>query len=163
MSIVRNPDGTTTVDLPDGHTATLADPVNVPVRRNRPLQVIAARLGTKRFEQLKSVLGDGTTDEDEAEAVAQLEAMDLSESDYDALLRMTDASVYALLESWTLDRPIPDSPDALTDLPQPVYDALAAAAQAVQSVHRAEGALEFGDLADPGAIDPEAPTSASAS
>lgn len=138
----------TVVDIPGG-TATLRDPAQLTVRQRRPLQVLVASFGQKRFEQVVTAQGD----EDDPDA---LENLHLTESEWDAMFKMTDATIWSLLGAWTRDgveQPLPATVEAVGDLPGEVYDALTTATAKVQAAHMA--ATAFGP---DGMEEPNSPT-----
>jgi hypothetical protein len=106
------------IPIPGGR-ARLRDPGTLPERYRRPLKSLATLLGDKLEEVARSAQGPD-------DSVARVAAdVGLSETDVDRLMRLTDAVIYALLESWTLTIPVPTTLDAVQDMPGDVYDALA--------------------------------------
>lgn len=149
----------TTVQLPNGHSATLRDPKDMTVRHRRPLQILTSTLGQKRFMEI--VLAQAKT---VAEAIEEL---GLTEHEHEILFRMTDATVYGLLESWTLDEPLPSSADDVMDIPGWAMDVLAVETGKVMAAYMAErGTNPNGTPIDPFSVDaaddPSSPTGASA-
>lgn len=105
------------VDIPGG-TATFRDPDALAVRHRRPVQVLAGVLGQDRSQQIGQSLAAGAT----------LDSLGLDEREYLILLRMNEATLYALLESWSIGDPLPRTADEIGDMNGIVYDALMAEA-----------------------------------
>lgn len=156
----------TTVQLgKDGHTATLRDPADMTVGQRRPLQVLVSAFGESRFRELiMAQNGDGpkpVTDQEKEVAARRAEAavaaMNLTEQDWDLLLRTTNATVYGLLESWTLPDPIPATVAEVDNIPGWAMDAITAEAISVQAEHMASM-----DMTVDAVEDPTSPTGASA-
>ena len=156
----------TTIDLPNGHTATLRDPADQTVGQRRPMMVLISAFGEARFRELitAGLTDDGerpVTDEEKRRATATqnavIEAMGLSETDWDLLLRTTNATVYGLLESWTLPQPVPESVADVDDIPGWASDAIAEAAVKLQADHMAANGMTVDAVEVP-----DSPTGASA-
>jgi hypothetical protein len=73
-------------------------------------------LGTQRAQQLQEAIASG--------GIAGLDALGLTEAEYDLLLRMNEATIYAVLESWTLEDPLPASASEVGEMQGGVFDAL---------------------------------------
>lgn len=115
-----------TVEIPGG-TAELLSPEELTPRRQRAVQVIALQSGSliKKMEGAKTLrLPDGTVKESTEATAADLPEVELTEREAELLFKIQDASIYAHLQSWTLDIPRPETVDAVQDIPGPVYDAL---------------------------------------
>ena len=108
----------TIVEIPGG-TATLRDPGHPTVRDKRRAQVLALRIGS---------------DPDFAAAMGSVEGTDgtpitsLGDRSLDILSRTNEIRVLNLLESWTIDRPLPKWFDDLDDLPLEIYNPIDEAA-----------------------------------
>jgi hypothetical protein len=152
----------TIVPIPGG-TATLRDPGHPTVRDKRRAQVLALRIGS---------------DPDFAAAMASADkdtpVTVLGDRSLDILGRTNEIRVLNLLESWTIDRPLPQWFDDLDDLPleifNPIDDAAARLAEEAEAAapkdEDGKPALDAdGNPADPysadAAPDPTAPTGAS--
>jgi hypothetical protein len=131
-----------TIPVPGGEAELLTTDEMTP-RRQRATQVIALQASPlmKKLNQAKTLtLPDGTTKANPAAGVDSLPDVELSESEANLFFKITDASIYAHLKSWTLTNPDgtplarPDSIDAVQDIPSPVYDALSAAINAMPQV-----------------------------
>ena len=109
-------DTPTLVPIPGG-SARLRPGVNLPERYRRPIKALVTQIGESRMRQIVTANSDST--EGLTVEIA------LTEHEANVLMRITDAVIYALVESWTLDLPLPDSPAAVQDLPGHIYDALA--------------------------------------
>lgn len=103
----------TQVDIPGGK-ATFRDPDQVTVRHRRPIQILAGVLGQGRAQQITQAIAAG----------ASLDSLSLSEREFDVLFRMNEATLFALLESWTLDAPLPRTAEEVGDMRGVVYDVL---------------------------------------
>jgi hypothetical protein len=133
----------TTVDLPDGQSAVLRDPGQLTAGQKRPLKILVQSLGARRFQEVVDAqpqdLPDDATDEQrvaEMEAAAdRLDALRLDEREWDLLERMGDATLFALLDSWTLPQPVPDTIAGLADLRDIEYQMLSQAAGRVYAEH----------------------------
>lgn len=120
----------TTVDIPGG-TAEILDRSELTARRQRAIEVIAllsAPVVKKVQAAGKAVTPDGETviapGVDPNAAEDALAAVHLTEDEAALFFKIQDASIYAHLLSWTLDRPRPETVDAVQDLPLNVYEAL---------------------------------------
>jgi len=121
----------TQVTIPGG-TAELFTAPELTPRRRRPLEkldVLNGPLFAKIRVARTVTKADGTSEEN-----VGLFGPDLVLTDHDAdlLTRYQDAKVWARLKSWTLTDALPASPDALLDVPGPVYDALAVGVAALE-------------------------------
>jgi hypothetical protein len=147
----------TTVDIPGG-TATLRDPDKLAVRHRRPMQVLVGVLGPARMREVAHAIQAGGVD--------GLHSLGLSEHEMETVLRLTDATVFALLESWTVDAPLPRSMDDVGDMDARVYDVLTAVCGRINADFIASQPV--GDDGQPvdvfgpdGVEDPDSPTGAS--
>jgi hypothetical protein len=162
----------TTVPLPDPtggeseHTAVLRDPKARTVRQKRPLTMLYSMLGQERLNEIVNARAEFEAPEDatpeqqqaaEAATEAAVHALGLSEQEWDLLFRTTDAAIYSLLASWTLPAPLPANVAEVADLPEAVYNAIAAAAAKVESDHVLAEGFDVGS-----AQEPDSPTGASA-
>lgn len=161
-----------TIDIPGG-TAEILTPDEMTPRRNRAVQVIALQAGPvlKKMQSAGSLtLPDGTVKENPD--AADLPDVELTESEAAMFFKITDATIYANLKSWTLTlpdgtpRPRPETVDAVQDIPQDVYDALSAAINSQQAASTADRfepndatvadpASPFGSSGDSAASSPE--------
>lgn len=111
----------TTVEIPGG-TATLRDPGRPTVRDKRRQQVLQMRIASDpEFMAALRREADGGAGE-------PVGGLALADRTLDALGRTTEIRVLTLLESWTIDRPIPQWFDDLDTLPLDIYDPIADAA-----------------------------------
>lgn len=126
---------TVQIDIPGGTATLRSDRSELTERMMRPIQLIGMRLGRAVMDGLPTagrilcegdVIDDRTSQvDDHGERVFPGPDLDLSERQLAHLHRMGEAVTWALLVSWTLDLPLPDSPDGMLDLPQGVYRPLA--------------------------------------
>ncbi|HEY3714380.1 MAG TPA: hypothetical protein VGL39_07635 [Jatrophihabitantaceae bacterium] len=133
------------IPLPGGGTATIRDASQLTGRQRRPMELAGARMGPvlDRLQRATRVLVEGEVFEDRSGEVDKRGRrlytgpdVDLTEKQFERLARINDALAWALLESWTLDLELPESPDDLLDLPGDLYDTLIAAA-----IHVGTGAV----------------------
>lgn len=131
-----------TVEIPGGK-ATFRDAADeLTARRKRPVENIGARIGSV-FQALPSaarIYCDGDVIEDRSEVTKKDGTpafpgpdVHLSARQLDLLNSLTDAVTWMLLESWTLDLPLPEDPDGMLDLPGPLYDELRGLAAAINA------------------------------
>lgn len=122
-------------------TADLRDPRTLTVRQKRPMQIIEQQLGPSRFQEIalaQAVLPPLTADltpeqwrEVAEEAEGAMRVLQLDETEYGLLFRLTDAAIWALLASWTLvdehnqPVPLPRSVEEVGDMDGTVYDVIA--------------------------------------
>ncbi|MGN6607963.1 MAG: hypothetical protein ACTHMS_13250 [Jatrophihabitans sp.] len=122
-----------TIDLPGGATAVLADNKNeITPRRRREVEILGSRLG-RLMEPLMTaarILCEGDVIEDrstlrtdDGDPKYPGPDVDLTEQQLRLLSRLNDATVFAILRSWSLG-PLPATADDLLDLDPAVYDAL---------------------------------------
>ena len=95
-----------------GGTVTIRDPADVTVARRRAVQVRLLLLGVPRFQAV--LLAQGSTTEELASEIG------LTSVEAAAVDAISVTSVWALLESWTLPYPFPDSPAGVAALPEGV-------------------------------------------
>jgi hypothetical protein len=154
-----------TVQIPGG-TAELLTTEEMTPRRQRATQVIALQASPlmKKLNRAGSLtLPDGSVKDNPAAGVDALPDIELSETEAALFFKITDASIYAHLKSWTLTNPDgtplarPETIDGVQDMPSPVYDALSAAINAMQPV-----TAQF-EPSDSTVADPASPFGVSAS
>lgn len=130
---------TTTIDLPGGGTATFLDSDELSNKSVKELRRAARKVGLIG-QHLKDLGLDDLRAEDEPEAdpesdeaKAAAEAKNLaalkvltgltdSEDDDLDLFQRTAAAIR--LTAWTLDIPLPLTPESVDDLPRPIYTAI---------------------------------------
>lgn len=99
--------------LPSGQTCVIRDPKTVSERLRRPVQNLSSKWFTS--ESGKAL---------QANAKAKKKAdVTVSDEDMKILDAMNDATIVALVESWSYDFPV--STDTLLDISGPDYDLLA--------------------------------------
>lgn len=114
-----------TVNIPGG-TATLREPEQLKVKHRRPIQILVGSLGQARAEELQRTIAEG--------GIRALDTLGLTEHEYELIFRMNEATLFAFLESWTIDDPLPLSADDVGDMRGDVYDALMIEAAKVRTV-----------------------------
>lgn len=150
-----------TVELPGGHTVELYEPAEITARRKRPVTILMGLHGDllqKVALASTVVLPDGTREVNRDLTGADL---DLTAAELLALEEYQDAAMFAVLKAWSLDQPLPATPDDLLELPDDLYTALkiataksgAEAAGLVESFEVPEDAdgnqtVPFGNSAD---------------
>ena len=159
-----------TIDIPGGEAVLTDEQGKLSPRRRREIEVVSSRIGRKLETIIKAerILVDGDL-VDKREQVLDPETgeprfvgeIDLSEHEFRLLGRLSDTIAWALLESWTLDLPLPATPDAFLDVPQGVFDAIREAAAKVNA-EMGDGGFTVDALPeDPNEpADPSLPTSA---
>jgi hypothetical protein len=93
------------IPLPNGYRAKLRDLDDVSERAVRPVKEALMVIGVDRFQDAV----DGAS---------------LTPDQAEAFWRLQDLLIIAVLESWSLDRPIPTTITEVQDLPKPVYRVL---------------------------------------
>ncbi|QAY16126.1 hypothetical protein SEA_SONALI_13 [Arthrobacter phage Sonali] len=129
-----------TVEIPGG-TAELLEPEELTPRRQRAVQVIALQSGPlmKKMEAAGSMkLPDGTVKESKDATLDDLPEVELTEREATLFFKIQDATIYAHLQSWTLDIARPQTIDEVQDIPGPVYDALSEAINQREEAAKAE-------------------------
>lgn len=113
------------IDLPDGHRAMLREPNQLRERHRR--QILAAGMPLARVyqlvpEELRLAAAKG---DDEASAMAEgiMMAGIQTRQEAAAMMELRDATIVALLQSWTVDGPLPNM-DTIQDLDPETYAAL---------------------------------------
>lgn len=130
---------TTTIDLPGGGTATFLDSDELSNRQVKELRRSARKVGIIG-QHLKDLgLDDLRTDDDteadpesdegkaaaEAKNIAALKVLtSLSDSEDDNLDLFQRTATAIRLTAWTLDIPLPLTPESVDDLPRPIYTAV---------------------------------------
>ena len=98
-------DSPNVIPLPGGHRGRLRDLGDVTERAVRPIKEAMMVIGVDRFQD---AVGGASLTPDQAEA----------------FWRLQDLLILAVLESWSLERPVPVTVLELQDLPKSVYRAL---------------------------------------
>lgn len=111
-----------TIEIPGGQ-ATFRELLDTE-RQRRPLKLAAAAAA--------SAIAKLPDDDAEGSVRDRLAALPLSVAEAQSLMDLYDATIVAYLQSWTLDRPLPDT-DGLLDLPPDLYDALVEAASKLKA------------------------------
>lgn len=114
---------TTTIELPDGGTATIRDPKDVTERQRRPVTRLQMRLAASPVGQLLARKDDVKDDEAASAALdAELTAAIVNDPEALALLDdLNDALMVALVESVN---GVAMTGESALDQPHGVYDAL---------------------------------------
>jgi hypothetical protein len=125
-------------DLPDGQWAMIRDREEITRKGKRSILVIAS--------QLASILPQiqGATDE------TDMADLPLTEAQADAMMRLSEASVVALLAEWSLPDPLPTL-DTVGDMPATLFEALEQATAKDAAVVAATSL----DMAPGGGADPK--------
>jgi hypothetical protein len=164
----------TTVKIPGGEAVLIDSPDEMTGRRRRPAELIGARIGRvmEAVQKAARIYCEGELFEDRSEQMKDAEDgtkvpvfpgpdVDLTEKQLELTFKLNDAVICGLLLSWTLDRPIPTSPDELLDLDTPVLDALREEAAKINAAMGDGGFTVDALPADPEEeADPALPTSA---
>lgn len=148
------------IALPGGGQVKFYKPGDLTPRRTRELEIIGAEILPKvqAVSKARAVAVDGV--EFDPQDMLNGPVASLSRAEIRAFIEFQEASAWAFLESWTLDRPLPEVPDDLQDLPRPIYEAI---------MHHASKLSMAGDVGftvdalpeDPDEdADPDLPTSA---
>ena len=103
-------------DIPGG-SATWYTSKSLPPRRERLLQVNAVPMAGlwKRIQELG------------------VEEANLTSEEVAAMFRLNEVGVVTFLKSWTLDQPLPETPDDVLDLDKELYDSLLQVAAVLQA------------------------------
>jgi hypothetical protein len=104
-------------DVPGG-TVRFREHKEVTARGRRHMMLLASEIEPNRFRMIIAAADDE----------AMLRELELTRPERELLLTFPDATILALLESWTLDLPLPRTLDEVGDLPAELYDALNAVA-----------------------------------
>lgn len=150
------------IPIPGGQ-AKFYKPADLTPRRTRDLEVIGAEL-MPRIQELaraQRVQVEGRVVD--SSGVLSGPPVGLTRDELRTFIEFQEATAFAFLESWTLDRPLPETPDDFQDLPRPLYDAIMqhAARLSFTDADTAEFTVDAlpDDLTD---VDPDLPTSPSA-
>ena len=111
------------IPIPGGQ-AKFYDPAKLTPRRTRELEIIGAEI-LPRMQEIANaaqVSADGVTPD--VSTVLGGPDVRLSRDELRTFMEFQEAAAWAFLESWTLDEPLPASPDDLQDLPRDVYEAI---------------------------------------
>jgi hypothetical protein len=116
------------IDLPGGH-ARIRSLDDMTARQQRPIQLLAARLGDvpEKLQHARRLLVDGDLIEDRTGRLDGPD-LDLSARQFELLDELQTVVAWCVLESWSLDRPLPTTPDELLDLDPSTFAVLRAAA-----------------------------------
>lgn len=117
-----------TVDIPGG-TADLYQRNELTARRNRAIEVVALQSSSvvakvQKAGAATTPTGEVVTADANQAAADALANVELSEKEAAVFFRIQDANIYAYLKSWTLAEPLPETIDAVQDIPLDVYEAL---------------------------------------
>lgn len=127
-----------TIDIPGGSAVLYDKQTEINPRRKREIEIVSARLGqlTDGITQAGRLLCEGDVIDDRTDKLNEDGTrkfpgpdLDLTEDQLRTMFRLNDVIAWALLDSWTLDRPLPKSPTEMLDIEPPeVYEALRQAA-----------------------------------
>ena len=131
----------TTIDLPGGAKAELKDSDELTNREMKTMQ-----RSTRVAMNIANDLEQQGFKDDDPESWKTI--ANLSDDDYDSLDVFQRTCVVLRLKSWTLDRPLPQTPNEVDDLPLSIYAPLTEAAVKINC--------------DEGRLDPKADTANSA-
>lgn len=116
------------IEIPGGQ-ATLRDVKELPVRLSRAIsraEMHAAAIANRMPKDLVDrAREDANVDREELGMEILRRGYDVSQGDLDAVWDLQDAKILGLLESWTLVEPVPTTKEALQELPENLYTALA--------------------------------------
>lgn len=115
------------IDLPDGQWADIRDPEEITVRGRRPVLAV-----TMALQDVWPALAAAQA------ANEPLEALGLSEEQYETVMRLGEVSIVAVLAAWSLPDPLP-TVETVGDLPVTLYDALAEASAPTGAVIAEQG------------------------
>lgn len=104
--------------LKDGNWVDLRDADEVTQRGRRGIQAIATGLK----DLLKSI---NVEEKDQEVLAAQMDALDLTEEQADAMIRLQEATIVAFIAGWSRPEPVPTLA-TIGDLSAGLYDELAA-------------------------------------
>lgn len=126
------------VDLPDGGWAEIRDPKELTGRQRALVRRFTLPVAQLREKTSAMVSGgpDATEDEKADAAVATLAA--LGADGMDAMDEMYAAFIVAYLASWSLEQPLPTTPDEVQDLTGTLIDALTRVCTAI-----GDGTVDF--------------------
>lgn len=147
-----------------GGLAKFFKPGDLTPRRTRELEVIGAEL-MPRIQELaraQRVMVDGRVVDESG--VLTGPPVGLTRDEIRQFMEFQEASAWAFLESWTIDRPLPQTPDDFQDLPRALYDAVMEHASKLSFANMSEDQFTVDALPDDldGDVDPDLPTSPSA-
>lgn len=113
------------VQIPGG-TAELLERTELTARRQRAIEVITLQSPSliKKMNSAGKVKTPDGQVIDNPDGTDNLPEIELDEKEATLFFRIQDATLYAMLKSWTLPQPTPETVDAVQDLPAPVYAAL---------------------------------------
>jgi len=111
----------TTIQLPDGHSAVLKDDVDMTNKEVKALRR-AARVAMGIAQRLQSIGFD------ENDPTTWSAFVDMTDDEADTIDLFQRQCVVTRLRSWTLDRELPTTVDEVDDLPRPIYVPLTVAA-----------------------------------
>ena len=164
------------VTIPGGEATLRSEAAELSPRRRREVELLAARLGRvlEPIQTAGRLFCEGELMEDRSKVKVKMGPrkgklaypgpdLEVSELQMRLLTRLNDAIVWSLLESWTLDLPIPTTPDDMLDLPADLYDVIGQKAAEVYLGLDPSGGFGPGALPQPGSDqepDTTRPTSA---
>lgn len=130
---VEVPEDLTRSALPGGHTAFWYTDDELPIRRNRKLEVYKISLVPRLVELAlaQGIVDRETGQIDQTASVIPGVPAGLTLEEAEQMIEMGETTAWAYLKDWTLRlpdgsgrRPLPEDPDDLQDLPNDVYRAL---------------------------------------
>lgn len=144
-----------------GGLAKFHKPGDLTPRQSRELEIIGAELLPRMAQLAKAqrVTLDGQTVD--ASDVLDGPPVGLSRNELRSFFEFQEACAWAFLESWTVERPMPQTPDDFADLPRDLYDAVIAHASKL-AVTSGDVGFTVDALPADGDADPDLPTSPSA-
>lgn len=120
------------VEIPGGTAVLLNKAVELSPRRRRPIEIVSSRIGRK-VDAVSSAArliceGDVVLDQSAVlneDGTPKFEGdVEVNERELGLIMRLNDVMALALLQSWTIDHPLPRTEDEFADIPIDVYDAL---------------------------------------
>lgn len=152
-----------TIDIPGGQ-ATLRDPNELKVRQRRLIEAARADLAISMSKITPELLesAQGADREDAARLGREMlaQGVNFGTEDWRRIWAFQDATIIALLESWTLPDALPTM-ETIEDMDEVVYDVLAdATKQEGAAMAQGEAAADFSPNPDQGR--PTGPSSVSA-
>jgi hypothetical protein len=111
------------IPIPGGQ-AKFYEPAKLTPRRTRELEIIGAQILPRMQEVANAakVTADGVAP-DVSDILGGPDVR-LTRDELRTFMEFQEAAAWAFLESWTIDLPLPDSPDDLQDLPRDLYEAI---------------------------------------
>jgi hypothetical protein len=147
------------IPIPGGQ-AKFYEPAKLTPRRTRELEIIGAEILPRMAEVANAakVSADGVVPD--VSDILSGPDVRLTRDELRSFMEFNEAAAWAFLESWTIDLPLPATPDDLQDLPRELYEAITRHAAKLTVATKLDFSVDSLPDDPEDEADPDLPTSA---